>query len=207
LIVINKPGAIPCHPLRAGEPGTIMNAVVARYPEIASAGDNPLEGGLVHRLDNGTSGALLIVKNSEAFAKLRAAIRAGRIARHYQALVAGRLDRPLELTAPIAHHRKNPRKMTQGIDSSRRKLAGRRALTMVEPIPRVGPYTLVAVRPQSGSRHQIRVHLANAGFPIVGDVLYGGPVDTTLGEGRFWLHLSRIEFESPSSGHVTVSAP
>src|SRR5215475_690224 len=72
LIVINKPGAIPCHPLRAGEPGTIMNAVVARYPEIASAGDNPLEGGLVHRLDNGTSGALLIVKNSEAFAKLRA---------------------------------------------------------------------------------------------------------------------------------------
>jgi 23S rRNA pseudouridine1911/1915/1917 synthase len=207
LIVVNKPGAMPCHPLRAGERGTVMNALVARFPETAAIGDKPVEGGLIHRLDNGTSGALMIARTADAFAVLRAAIRSGAIRRRYLALASGNLKVPLILNAPIAHHPKNPRKMVVvAVEADVAKLGARPALTRVEPIRRVGNFTMVSVMPSSGVRHQIRVHLASAGFPIAGDDLYGGaPAD--LGPGRFWLHLSEIELESPASGAAKVSAP
>ncbi len=111
VIVAAKPPLVPCHPLRPGERATVMNAIVAAYSEAAQAGDKALEGGLVHRLDNGTSGALMVARNRVAFATMREALRAGRITRHYRALVAGRLDATIEIANAIAHHQKNPRKM------------------------------------------------------------------------------------------------
>jgi 23S rRNA pseudouridine1911/1915/1917 synthase len=208
LIVVNKPGGVPCHPIHADERDTVMNAVVARFPEIGTVGVKPLEGGLVHRLDNGTSGALLIARNRGTFDKLRDAIRAGRIARRYEALVAGSLERKTEIDSPIAHHAKNARKMIVGDPSSANpKRAGRAASTVVEPIRRVGEFTLLSIAPKTGSRHQIRVHLASIGHPIVGDVLYGGPASETLAHGRFWLHLCDVAFDSPAVGHVKVTAP
>jgi 23S rRNA pseudouridine1911/1915/1917 synthase len=208
LIVVNKPGGVPCHPIHADERDTVMNAVVARFPEIATVGVKPLEGGLVHRLDNGTSGALLIARNRGTFDKLRDAIRAGRIARRYEALVAGALERKTEIDSPIAHHAKNARKMIVGDPSSANpKRAGRAASTVVEPLRRVGEFTLLSIAPKTGSRHQIRVHLSSIGHPIVGDVLYGGPASETLAYGRFWLHLCDVAFDSPAVGHVKVTAP
>ncbi len=208
VIVVNKPGGVPCHPLQAGERDTVMNAVVARFPETATVGEKPLEGGLVHRLDNGTSGALLIARNRGAFEKLRDAIRAGRIARRYEALVAGSLERKTQIDTPIAHHPKNARKMVAGDPSSANpKRAGRAAATLAEPIRRVGEFTLLSVSPKTGSRHQIRVHLASLGHPLVGDTLYGGPASETLAHGRFWLHLCDIAFDSPAVGHVKATAP
>ncbi len=208
VIVVNKPGGVPCHPIEAGERDTVMNAVVARFPDTATAGEKPLEGGLVHRLDNGTSGALLIARNRGAFEKLRDAIRAGRIARRYEALVAGALERKIQIDTPIAHHAKNARKMVAGDPSSGNpKRTGRAATTLAEPIRRVGEFTLLSVAPKTGSRHQIRVHLASLGHPIVGDTLYGGPASDALARGRFWLHLCEIAFDSPAVGHVKVSAP
>jgi 23S rRNA pseudouridine1911/1915/1917 synthase len=208
VIVVNKQGGVPCHPLDADERDTVMNAVVARFPDVATVGEKPLEGGLVHRLDNGTSGALLIARNRGTFDKLRDAIRAGRMARRYEALVAGLLERKTEIDTPIAHHAKNARKMIVGDPSSANpKRAGRAASTVVEPIRRVGEFTLVSVAPKTGSRHQIRVHLASIGLSIVGDTLYGGPAVESLTHGRFWLHLCEVAFDSPAVGHVKVTAP
>lgn len=208
LVIINKPGAMPCHPLKPGETGTVMNAVVAGYPETASIGAKPLEGGLVHRLDNGTSGALIVARTADAYRAMRAAISGATISRTYQSLVVGDLKRRLTFDAPIAHHEKNPRKMKLGRPGSAiSKRTGRAAISVVEPIRRIGNFTLVAIKPRTGRRHQIRVHLASAGHPIVGDTLYGGPPAAALVAGRFWLHLTELSFESPTGARVEVSAP
>ena len=206
LILVNKPGGIPCHPLRPGEFGTVMNAVVARFPEIKDVGDKPIEGGLIHRLDNGTSGALMIARTTDAFTILRRAIRSGAIRRKYLAMVTGNLRAPLTMSAPIAHHPKNSRRMLACDASDAERLSARPALTRVQPVRRIGNFTLVEVVPTTGMRHQIRVHLAHAGFPIVGDLLYGG-TPCELEPGRFGLHLAEIDLESPASGAIKVSAP
>lgn len=206
-LVVNKPGGIPCHPLRPGEQGTVMNAIVARYPETASAGDKRLEGGLIHRLDNGTSGALLVARDRVTFDALRPAIRTGLVKRRYLALVEGRVKGEMILDSPIAHHPRSARRMLVAAGEREAwKLRARRAISRVEPLRRVGRFSLVRVFPATGVRHQIRVHLAHAGFPIVGDTLYGGPPIPSLEPGRFWLHLAEIEFDSPASGRVCVKA-
>jgi 23S rRNA pseudouridine1911/1915/1917 synthase len=219
LIIANKPALMPCHPLRADERDTVMNAIVAAYPETASAGDKPLEGGLVHRLDNGTSGALMIARNRDAFAAMRDALRGGRVTRRYLALVAGRVAGTIEIATPIAHHAKNTRKMVIVEESETVSGAGpvkvltryrsrpRPALTKIEPLSHQNGFTLLTVTPRTGRRHQIRVHLASVGYPIAGDELYGGPPLAGLVTGRFWLHLAEMEFESPAGGHVEAVAP
>jgi 23S rRNA pseudouridine1911/1915/1917 synthase len=204
MLVVNKPAPMACHPLRPGERGTLMNGVVAAFPEAAVAGDNPREGGLVHRLDNGTSGALLVALAPAAFTTLREAIRAGRIRRDYQALAVGHLKESLEIEKSLAHDPRNARRMIAVAASAP---GARTAATSIAPIRRYGDFTLVAARPRTGMRHQIRVHLAEAGHPIAGDTLYGGPPLDALADGRFWLHLAEIEFRSPASGPVRVRSP
>jgi len=109
MLVVDKPGLLPCHPLRAGETETLMNAVVARFPQAAEAGPKPLEGGLFHRLDNGTSGAVMVALTPAAFARLHAALRSKQIVRSYLAMVEGDVKRALRLDSPIAHHPRNQR--------------------------------------------------------------------------------------------------
>ena len=204
MLVVNKPAPMACHPLLPGERSTVMNGIVAAFPEAAVAGDNPREGGLVHRLDNGTSGALLVALAPSAFTALRDAIRSGRIRRDYQALVAGNLNESLELDKSLAHDPRNARRM---MVVARNADGARVAATAVKPIRRLGDFTLVWARPRTGMRHQIRVHLADAGYPIAGDTLYDGPPLDALAAGRFWLHLAEIEFRSPASGPVRVCSP
>jgi len=207
LIVVNKPGGMPCHPLKPDERATVMNAVVARYPEIAAIGEKPFEGGLVHRLDNGTSGALIAARTADAFRFLRNAIRRGDVVRRYDALVLGHVTTPLDLNEPIAHHPRSARRMAVAGASGEPGVKGRPAATHVEPVRRVSRFTLVRVVPRTGSRHPIRVHLAAAGHPIVGDELYAGLRTDALPPGRFWLHLAELELDSPASGRIVVQAP
>jgi 23S rRNA pseudouridine1911/1915/1917 synthase len=193
ILIADKPGLQPCHPLSADEGETLMNAVVARFPQAAEAGPKPLEGGLVHRLDNGTSGAVMVALTRAAFEYLRAALGNKQIARSYLALAQDKVEHPLELSAPIAHHPRNQRKMTVVHDPRiAAKLKARPAITAVKPIRKAGRFTLLEVRPRTGSRHQIRVHLADAGFPLAGDELYGGPKLASLPPGRFFLHLAEL---------------
>jgi 23S rRNA pseudouridine1911/1915/1917 synthase len=208
MIVVNKPGLMPCHPIRAGECDTVINAVAARYPETALGFDKPLEGGLVHRLDNGTSGALIIARTAAALTTLRAALRRGAVRREYNAIVSGNLLEELEIATPIAHHPKNRRKMvTAPAIGMFKNWQARPAATAVRPLIRRGNFTLVAVKPRSGSRHQIRVHLASIGHPLAGDGLYGGPAIAELPPGRFWLHLAALDLDSPAGGRIRVEAP
>lgn len=218
IVIVNKPALMPCHPLRPGETGTVMNSMAAAFPETVLAGDNPREGGLVHRLDNGTSGALMVARNHEAFLAIRAALRAGRVTRRYRALFAGRLGDAIEISTPIAHHPKNSRKMVVveasggsgravATAATRHRSQPRPAVTRVVPLDYANGFTLAEVTPRTGSRHQIRVHLASIGHPLAGDALYGGPALAGLEPGRFWLHLAEIEFESPAGGAVRALAP
>jgi 23S rRNA pseudouridine1911/1915/1917 synthase len=221
LLVAAKPPLIPCHPLKSATEPTIITLLARDYPEVAKLGGKPLEGGLIHRLDNGTSGALMVARTAESLAFMREASRGGRIYRRYEALVEGKLELPLELNWPIAHHRKNPARMATADDwqmppnasRSQRIVRApyrgtpRAAFSRVEPITQIGNFTLVNVLPRTGRRHQIRVHLAAAGHPIANDELYGGPKSAELAEGRCWLHLAELRFTSPSGREVHVSSP
>jgi 23S rRNA pseudouridine1911/1915/1917 synthase len=229
LLIVNKPPLLPCHPLHANNEASVITLLADDYPEVYSSifaedgalGVRPLEGGLIHRLDNGTSGALMIARAPDALRLMREALRAGRVYRRYEALIAGSLDRPVELTWPIAHHRKNPARMVIVDESPLTAVATRAekivrapyrgtprdAFGYVEPVAHLGNLTLVNVTPRTGRRHQIRIHLAGIGRPIVGDELYGGPPMPPLAEGRFWLHLTEVRFDAPSGHEVRVTAP
>jgi 23S rRNA-/tRNA-specific pseudouridylate synthase len=150
---------------------------------------------------------LIVGRESCAFARLRDAIRSGLVIRRYQALVAGSLRSKKILDSPIAHHPRNRSKMVVVGEEGRTVHGARPAMTVVEPIERLGEFTLVSIVPRTGSRHQIRVHLASAGHPLAGDELYGGAPMTEFEPGRLWLHLREVEFDSPVSGRVRVEAP
>ena len=176
-VVINKPAGMASHPLAADETGTVANVLVARYPEMASVGYSKREPGLVHRLDTDTSGLVLAARTVESFEHLRDALRAGKIDKRYQALCVGRVEAPDAVTTPIA--RKDAKAMRVCRDAiETERYGGQSARTEILAAEHLeGERSLVEVRARSARRHQVRVHLASIGHPLVGDVLYGGPPD------------------------------
>lgn len=191
VIAIDKPAGMPAHALRSSETETVANFLLARYPEVAGLG-GPLEPGIVHRLDNDTSGVLLAARTPSAHAVLRRDFSAHRVVKKYLALVRGDLDRAATIDAPIDHVRGKARRMRMAEPGR-----GRDAVTHYLPLQRFGSHTLVEVEIRSGVRHQIRIHLATIGFPVDGDRLYDPQADAAV--GRHLLHASSITFVHPES--------
>jgi 23S rRNA pseudouridine1911/1915/1917 synthase len=194
LIVVAKPAGIPSQPLRPGELGTVANAIAFRYPECVAIGDDPRDGGLVHRLDIGTSGALVVARTLATYHALREAFGAGQVSKHYLAITDGH---PVarECDAPLAQRGKRV-----AVDLAE----GLAAYTQIE-IERTSPdHALVRCIAQTGRMHQVRAHLAHIGAPITGDTLYGGAA--LHGHDGFFLHAQSIAL--PLGGdQLVVEAP
>lgn len=174
LVVVSKPAGLPSHPLRRGEGGTAADGVAAWFPECATASLDPREAGLVHRLDTFTSGLLAAARSRNQWTLLRAAFATEHVRRSYLALVEGSVSDMMIVDAPIAHDPRDARRMSVIEKGSTGRGAPRAATTTVIPVVSTPNGSLVLVRIQGGRRHQVRVHLAHLGSPLVGDVLYGG---------------------------------
>jgi 23S rRNA pseudouridine1911/1915/1917 synthase len=199
LVVVDKPAGMVVHPAPGHRGGTLVNALLAHCPELAgSGGERP---GIVHRLDRDTSGLILVAKSEKVRRALQQQFKERQVRKTYLALVHGHLQPAWGLIeAPI------------GRDPQRRQrmaviAGGREAVTEVRVLeqfaqksgPAAGDYSLVEVEPRTGRTHQIRVHLASIGHPVVGDRVYGRR-RTRLPLSRQFLHAQRLEFRHPLSG-------
>lgn len=198
LLGADKPAGLAVHPLDCEERGTLMNGLVARFPELAGVGDQPLMAGALHRLDTGTSGLVLAARTPAAFAALRAQFDAQTVEKVYLALVEGHVAAPGRLEHDLAHHPGLPHcKMVdaRSLAPGARRL---RAVTAYRPLELAGPYTLLEVTIRTGVTHQIRCQLALGGWPVANDALYGArPV---AGCARHFLHAFEARFAHPASG-------
>lgn len=211
-LIVDKPPLMAVHPLKREEKGTLIQGVIARYPEVARAGISRREGGLVHRLDFETSGLLLIARTPKAHAALRRQFEEREVEKEYLALVAGHIPNSFKnrftqyfrfaIETPLFHDPKNKKKMKACLPGifvpHNTHLQEATSLVTIEKNFR--DFTLVRVQILTGVRHQIRVHLASLGFPLVADPLYGKN-RPTLGLGRFFLHATRLKFRHPESNH------
>lgn len=191
MIAVDKPVGVPSVALRRSEHDTVANFLIERFPETATAGRSDLEGGLVHRLDNATSGVLLAARSTAAYAALRRQFDERTVRKEYLAVVSGRLLRPRVVNDPIAHAGAKMRVCASDEEASKRR--AREACSEILAVEPGIDTTTVRVRIPTGVRHQIRAHLASIGHPVVGDELYGGP-----SAQRLALHAWRIWVVSPA---------
>jgi len=195
-VVIDKPAGVPSHPLAPGERGTAAGGLVARYPEMRGVGYARREPGILHRLDTDTSGVLLAARDAATFEALRVQLRAGDIDKQYLARCVGVVRAPIVIDTPIAGDPRNQRKVCACSDPREAKrLRASPARTEVVQSTRAANGSLVTVRAGHARRHQIRVHMASIGHPLLGDTLYGGPA--LEGVERHLLHAVAIRFTDP----------
>jgi len=216
LIAINKPAGMTVHAGAGVTSGTLVNALLGRGQELSQSGD-PLRPGIVHRLDKGTSGIILVAKNDAAHAKLGEAFRRRAIKKMYIALVhgkfkekSGRIELPIGRD-PIRRTRMAPQnKSWRGAAI----VGPRAARTDWRVLSSIDNTTLLELQLHTGRTHQIRVHCAALHHPVVGDTLYGAPSGLTVGKttlptlGRNFLHAAKLVFAQPRTGAaIELRAP
>ena len=198
LLVVDKPAGLPVHPAPGHPSHTVANAVLSYLPTLAKDADS-LRPGIVHRLDKDTSGLLIIAKNRLAQANLSQQFKSRIVKKTYITLVQGKLT-PEKGTIEAAIGRDPSHRQRMAITAK-----GREARTEYKVIEYIGNYSFLEIKPETGRTHQIRVHLAAIGFPVVGDTTYG------LKSSRFprqFLHASKITFKLPSNDkEITLESP
>ena len=214
LIVVDKPAGLVVHAGAGHAHGTLVDGLLARFPDLAGlperVGGDPARPGIVHRLDKGTSGLLVVARSPDAFRSLSAQFRRHEAERRYVALFAGLVGEERGVVeAPVGRSTRRPDRMAV-------TPAGRAARTeyavegrFAEPVPA----TLVEARLDTGRTHQIRVHFAAIGHPVVGDDRYGGEAArppalvALLGGGRLFLHARSLRIGHPDGRSLTFESP
>lgn len=196
LLVIDKPAGLVVHPGAGRSEGTLVHGLLARYPELAEVGVDPVRPGIVHRLDKGTSGLLLVARTPAAYERLVAMLSARAVHRRYRALAWGHLASPTGLVdAPIGRSVREPTRMAV-------VERGKEARTRYEVLHRFDDpveVTELACTLETGRTHQIRVHLRSIGHPVVGDVRYDGGRQS-LPLDRPFLHAEVLDLDHPVTG-------
>lgn len=208
LVVVNKPAGMVVHAGAGETHGTLVNALLHRLGTLADAGD-AARPGIVHRLDRGTSGVLVVARNEQTHRALADQFEQREVEKYYLALVHGKLKQKTgTIRLPIARDLERRTRMTT------RRREGREARTDWRELFSLDGFTLIEARLHTGRTHQIRVHLAAIGHPVVGDTVYGAARAPRAGGKalpdleRTFLHAARIAFEHPSSGErIEVRAP
>ncbi|MGX8797905.1 RluA family pseudouridine synthase [Fusibacter sp. JL298sf-3] len=189
VLVVNKPQGMVVHPAPGHYTGTLVNALMYRADKLSSI-NGVIRPGIVHRIDKDTSGLLMVAKNDVAHEALAAQLKAKTSLRVYYALVNGVLKREKgTVDAPVARHPNDRKRMAIVKD-------GRQAVTHFEVLETYRMHTLVKLQLETGRTHQIRVHMASIGYPLVGDPVYGNANEKVKHDGQL-LHAKRLGFEHP----------
>lgn len=203
IIVVNKPKGMVVHPANGNPDGTLVNAILAMCKDSLSGIGGEIRPGIVHRLDKDTSGLLIIAKNDEAHVKMSKQIQDRLVTKKYIALVKGVVkDDEATIDMPIARSKVDRKKMAVDKD-------GKQAVTHFKVIKRYRGYTLLEIKIDTGRTHQIRVHMAKIGYPVVGDMVYSNGKNEFGIEGQM-LHAKSLEFSHPITGkkmHLEAQLP
>ena len=201
IIVVNKPKGMVVHPANGNPDGTLVNAVMNICKDSLSGIGGEIRPGIVHRLDKDTSGLLIVAKNDKAHINLSEQIKNREITKKYIALVRGVIkENHATIDMPIARSDKDRKKMAVKKD-------GKNAVTHFNVIKKYNGYTLLDIKIDTGRTHQIRVHLSEIGYPIVGDFVYSNGKNPFGVVGQM-LHAKSLEFKHPITGkQMKLEAP
>ena len=192
LLVVNKPKGMVVHPAHGNNTGTLVNALLHHCGNSLSGINGVIRPGIVHRIDKNTSGLLIVAKNDAAHLKLAEQIKVHSFTREYEAVVTGVMkEQSGTVDAPIGRHKTDRKKMCVTTENSRN------AVTHYEVLKQYGGYAHLRLRLETGRTHQIRVHMAYIGHPVMGDDVYGKPCKGLEGQ---CLHARKIGFIHPSTG-------
>lgn len=201
MLVINKPPGLVVHPGAGNWSGTVVHGLLHHVGTLDH--DDPIRPGIVHRLDKDTSGVLITAKNSAIHRELSNQFAHRNVEKHYTAIVRGRMETPQTIDQPIGRDPRNRLKMAV-------LPSGKPATSIITPVKKFTNATVVDVTLITGRTHQIRVHLASIGFPILGDLLYGGGnhISSAILVERQMLHCRMIALQHPvSKQHMIFEAP
>ena len=203
IIVVNKPKGLVVHPANGNPNGTLVNAIMAICKDSLSGIGGELRPGIVHRLDKDTSGLLIIAKNDLAHINMSKQIKDRKVKKIYIALVKGIIgEDEATINMPIGRSTRDRKKMAVTKD-------GKEAVTHFKVLKRYKNYTLLEIKIDTGRTHQIRVHMAEIGHPVVGDMVYSNGKNEFGVEGQM-LHAKSLDFKHPITGkqmHLEAEIP